>query len=109
MAAFSRLQLAAALLGWYAIIDFLSIAFFFYFSTEYDNDPDNPESFRSAKDSAIFSHLRRGKARINNINSISTDRLGASIYNDASSVNSGSAGANRKSLASVEAFRSIAD
>ncbi|KDR83757.1 hypothetical protein GALMADRAFT_236114 [Galerina marginata CBS 339.88] len=43
-AAFSRLQLAAALL-------------------EYDNDPDNPDApYRSAQDSAIFAHLRRNPA-----------------------------------------------
>ncbi|KAI9513342.1 hypothetical protein F5148DRAFT_1372628 [Russula earlei] len=41
MASFSRLQLAAALI-------------------EYENDPDDPEKpFRSAHESAIFSHLRR--------------------------------------------------
>ncbi|KLO10240.1 hypothetical protein SCHPADRAFT_999700 [Schizopora paradoxa] len=46
MAAFSRLQLAAALL-------------------EYDNDPDNPNApRRSAQDSAIFSPLRRANGYI---------------------------------------------
>ncbi|KAF8580585.1 hypothetical protein K439DRAFT_1662724 [Ramaria rubella] len=43
MSAFSRLQLAAALL-------------------EYDNDPDDPNPSRSAQDSAIFSHIRTRNA-----------------------------------------------
>ncbi|KZW04138.1 hypothetical protein EXIGLDRAFT_758439 [Exidia glandulosa HHB12029] len=44
---FSRLQLAAALIG----------------NAEYDNDPTKPESFKSAKESAIFSTARRPGAR----------------------------------------------
>ena len=58
MSSFSRLQLAAALIGPFIL------AYIFVspltFLTEYDNDPDDPEQpFRSAHESAIFAHLRR--------------------------------------------------
>ena len=49
--------------------------------------------------------MRKERPRVASVGS--TDRLGASVYNDASSINSGSAGANRKSLASVEAFKNL--
>jgi hypothetical protein len=63
MAAFSRLQLAAALL-------------------EYDNDPDSPSTGRSAHDSAIFAHLRRAAPRPP-ASRRSTDYLGVALPSDA--------------------------
>ncbi|EIN10747.1 hypothetical protein PUNSTDRAFT_85042 [Punctularia strigosozonata HHB-11173 SS5] len=59
MSAFSRLQLAAALI-------------------EYDNDPDNPGAGRSAHDSAIFAHLRRNAPRPTPSRR-STDYLGVAL------------------------------
>ena len=56
---FSRLQLAAALLGKSPNGERHSGANEF-FTSEYDNDPDDPTAeFTSAKESAIFAHLRR--------------------------------------------------
>ena len=58
MAPFSRLQLAAALIGSY--IPLSSFVSRLTFCIEYDNDPEDPEKpFRSAHESAIFAHLRR--------------------------------------------------
>ena len=58
MAPFSRLQLAAALIGSYIPLPFLIS--WLTFCIEYDNDPEDPEKpFRSAHESAIFAHLRR--------------------------------------------------
>ena len=58
MASFSRLQLAAALIG------SINLSYFNQLSDlpilEYDNDPSDPtKPFRSAHESAIFAHLRR--------------------------------------------------
>ncbi|KIK97859.1 hypothetical protein PAXRUDRAFT_750867 [Paxillus rubicundulus Ve08.2h10] len=79
-AAFSRLQLAAALI-------------------EYDNDPDNPDApYHSARESAIFSHLRRhdplSKPRR------STDYLGVQVPSEVESDP-----ANRRSRGSIGALR----
>ncbi|KAF8559123.1 hypothetical protein OG21DRAFT_1503580 [Imleria badia] len=79
-AAFSRLQLAAALL-------------------EYDNDPDNPDApYRSAHESAIFAHLRRHVPL--NKSRRSTDYLGVQVPSEV-----GSDPPNRRSRASIDALR----
>ncbi|KAG2367393.1 hypothetical protein BDR07DRAFT_1326932 [Suillus spraguei] len=76
-AAFSRLQLAAALL-------------------EYDNDPTNPHlPLVSAHDSAIFAHLRRGQPRK------STDYLGVSVPSEAGDSTPG----HRRSRSSIDGLR----
>ncbi|KAF9534343.1 hypothetical protein CPB83DRAFT_329993 [Crepidotus variabilis] len=60
-AAFSRLQLAAALI-------------------EYDNDPDDPDApHRSAKESAIFAHLRRNPAARPDVGRRKSDYLEISL------------------------------
>ncbi|KAF5322469.1 hypothetical protein D9619_001143 [Psilocybe cf. subviscida] len=60
-AAFSRLQLAAALL-------------------EYDNDPENPDApYKSAQESAIFAHLRRNPAARPEIASRKSDYLSVAL------------------------------
>ncbi|KAF8812450.1 hypothetical protein BYT27DRAFT_6420940 [Phlegmacium glaucopus] len=65
-AAFSRLQLAAALL-------------------EYDNDPDDPNApYRSAQDSAIFAHFLRNPAARPELHK--TDYLGVPVPSDAGSL-----------------------
>ncbi|KAG0709620.1 hypothetical protein DFH29DRAFT_885031 [Suillus ampliporus] len=74
-AAFSRLQLAAALL-------------------EYDNDPTNPDlPLVSAHDSAIFAHLRRTRK--------STDYLGVSVPSEAGDSTPG----QRRSRGSIDGLR----
>lgn len=76
-AAFSRLQLAAALL-------------------EYDNDPTNPNvPLVSAHDSAIFAHLRRGQSRK------STDYLGVSVPSETGDSTPG----HRRSRSSIDGLR----
>lgn len=75
-AAFSRLQLAAALL-------------------EYDNDPTNPDlPLVSAHDSAIFAHLRRDPRK-------STDYLGVSVPSEAGDSTPG----HRRSRSSIDGLR----
>ncbi|KAG1754025.1 uncharacterized protein EDB91DRAFT_1101240 [Suillus paluster] len=75
-AAFSRLQLAAALL-------------------EYDNDPTNPDlPLVSAHDSAIFAHLRREPRK-------STDYLGVSVPSEAGDSTPG----QRRSRGSIDGLR----
>ncbi|KAF8974763.1 hypothetical protein BDZ97DRAFT_1911915 [Flammula alnicola] len=67
-AAFSRLQLAAALL-------------------EYDNDPDNPDApYRSAQESAIFAHLRRNPAARPELAPRKSDYLGVSVPSETGSL-----------------------
>ncbi|EPQ59226.1 hypothetical protein GLOTRDRAFT_125535 [Gloeophyllum trabeum ATCC 11539] len=87
MTAFSRLQLAAALI-------------------EYDNDPSNPNApFRSAHDSAIFAHLRRNNAPRPGSRK-STDYLGVALPSEAGSVSGReSAMDNRRSRGSMDALR----
>ncbi|KAF9568915.1 hypothetical protein CPC08DRAFT_702032 [Agrocybe pediades] len=90
-AAFSRLQLAAALL-------------------EYDNDPDDPNApRRSAQDSAIFAHLRRNPAARPDLASRKSDLLGVSLPSDSESfAGRESALDNRRSRASkasIDALR----
>ncbi|KAI0036713.1 hypothetical protein K488DRAFT_40474 [Vararia minispora EC-137] len=64
MAAFSRLQLAAALI-------------------EYDNDISNPDApFRSAQESAIFSHMRQADTAVRTAARRSTDYLGVNLPSD---------------------------
>ncbi|KAF5370104.1 hypothetical protein D9758_001069 [Tetrapyrgos nigripes] len=66
--AFSRLQLAAALL-------------------EYDNDPSNPSlPYRSAQESAIFAHLRQNPARPPAAPRRSADYLGVSMPSETGSL-----------------------
>ena len=58
MASFSRLQLAAALIGPPSPVSPPSLLLTFL--VEYDNDPSDPtKPIRSAHESAIFAHLRR--------------------------------------------------
>ncbi|PFH52711.1 hypothetical protein AMATHDRAFT_73848 [Amanita thiersii Skay4041] len=82
-AAFSRLQLAAALL-------------------EYDNDPGNPDvPMRRAQDSAIFAHLRRNPAAPPQLSSRRSDYLGVSLPSETGSLGGReSALENRRSRAS---------
>lgn len=78
-AAFSRLQLAAALL-------------------EYDNDPTNPYlPLVSAHDSAIFAHLRRGAGQSRK----STDYLGVAVPSEAGDSTPG----HRRSRSSIDGLR----
>lgn len=78
-AAFSRLQLAAALL-------------------EYDNDPTNPYlPLVSAHDSAIFAHLRRGVGQSRK----STDYLGVFVPSEAGDSTPG----HRRSRSSIDGLR----
>ncbi|KAG1768221.1 hypothetical protein EDD22DRAFT_873430 [Suillus occidentalis] len=78
-AAFSRLQLAAALL-------------------EYDNDPTNPYlPLVSAHDSAIFAHLRRGVGQSRK----STDYLGVAVPSEAGDSTPG----HRRSRSSIDGLR----
>jgi len=91
MAAFSRIQLAAALL-------------------EYDNDVSNPAiTYRSAHESAIFSHLRRnGVPRPKVLSARSTDYLGVSLPSEGGSVSgreSAMSVGHRKSGSSIHALR----
>ncbi|KIM46201.1 hypothetical protein M413DRAFT_16921 [Hebeloma cylindrosporum] len=70
-AAFSRLQLAAALLA----------------TSEYDNDLENPDiPYRSAQDSAIFAHLRRNPAARPELPSRRSDYLGVSLPSESGSL-----------------------
>ncbi|TFK55690.1 hypothetical protein OE88DRAFT_1652114 [Heliocybe sulcata] len=91
MSAFSRLQLAAALI-------------------EYDNDASNPgATFRSAHDSAIFAHLRRANG-LRPAARKSTDYLGVALPSEAGSGSGGvreSAAfeSGRKSRASMDGLR----
>ncbi|KZT24520.1 hypothetical protein NEOLEDRAFT_1242452 [Neolentinus lepideus HHB14362 ss-1] len=91
MAAFSRLQLAAALI-------------------EYDNDPSNPDvPFRSAHDSAIFAHLRRASG-LQSAARKSTDYLGVALPSEAGSGSGGGRESTaldniRKSRASMDGLR----
>ncbi|KAF8639708.1 hypothetical protein AX17_000970 [Amanita inopinata Kibby_2008] len=82
-AAFSRLQLAAALL-------------------EYDNDPTDPTApVRRAQDSAIFAHFRRNPAAPPQMSSRRSDYLGVSLPSEAGSLGGReSALDNRRSRAS---------
>ncbi|KAF7793692.1 hypothetical protein EIP86_004808 [Pleurotus ostreatoroseus] len=91
MAAFSRLQLAKALI-------------------EYDNDPSNPNlTQKNADQSAIFAHMRRtlpSRQMAQSTASIarrSTDYLGVALPNDGGS--SDSISQHRKSQASIDALR----
>lgn len=78
-AAFSRLQLAAALI-------------------EYDNDPTNPYlPLVSAHDSAIFAHLRRGAGQSRK----STDYLGVTVPSEAGDSTPG----HRRSRSSIDGLR----
>ncbi|KDQ64487.1 hypothetical protein JAAARDRAFT_118289 [Jaapia argillacea MUCL 33604] len=88
MSAFSRLQLAAALL-------------------EYDNDPTNPDApHRSAHDSAIFAHLRRNAPRPAAMSRKSTDYLSVALPTDAGSVvGRESVAETRRSRQSLDALR----
>ncbi|KAN0097613.1 Hsp90 domain containing protein [Tylopilus felleus] len=77
--AFSRLQLAAALL-------------------EYDNDPDDPDApYRSAHESAVFAHLRRNLPL--NKSRRTTDYLGVQVPSEV-----GSDPANRRPRAPIDAL-----
>ncbi|KAF9009081.1 hypothetical protein BDQ17DRAFT_1349492 [Cyathus striatus] len=89
-AAFSRLQLAAALL-------------------EYDNDPDNPDApCRSAQDSAIFAHLRRNPAARPGITQRKSDYLGVSLPSETGSLGGReSAIGTRRSRASRASFDAL--
>jgi hypothetical protein len=108
VAAFSRLQLAAALIGTVLFADCRSWALY---PVEYDNDPTNPEApFRSAHDSAIFTHLRR-QPRFRPSSRKSVDYLGISLPSDAGSVGGRESilnvgvDADRRSQSSVDALR----
>ncbi|KAF8165359.1 hypothetical protein B0H34DRAFT_793756 [Crassisporium funariophilum] len=90
-AAFSRLQLAAALL-------------------EYDNDLEDPDApYRSAQDSAIFAHLRRNPAARPELASRKSDYLGVSIPSESGSVGGRESALNnrrsRGSRGSMDALR----
>lgn len=55
--------------------------------TEYDNDPDDPDApYRSAKDSAIFAHLRKNPAARPDGPSRRSDYLGVSIPSEMGSL-----------------------
>ncbi|THH32720.1 hypothetical protein EUX98_g1479 [Antrodiella citrinella] len=86
MAAFSRLQLAAALI-------------------EYDNDDQDPDAPRiSAQESAIFAHLRRNNPRPPKT-SRTSDYLGVDIPTEAGSEGGRDSEQDRKSRASSDALR----
>ncbi|KAF9451710.1 hypothetical protein P691DRAFT_723478 [Macrolepiota fuliginosa MF-IS2] len=87
-AAFSRLQLAAALL-------------------EYDNDPDNPDApRRSAQESAIFAHFRRNPAAPPQSAARQSDYLGVSLPSETGSLGGKeSAPGTRRSRGSIDALR----
>ncbi|KAF5364285.1 hypothetical protein D9756_000639 [Leucocoprinus leucothites] len=88
-AAFSRLQLAAALL-------------------EYDNDPDNPDApRRSAQDSAIFAHFRRHlPATAPRMTARQSDYLGVSLPSETGSLGGReSVPGTRRSRGSIDALR----
>ncbi|THH02786.1 hypothetical protein EW026_g176 [Hermanssonia centrifuga] len=88
MAAFSRLQLAKALI-------------------EYDNDNPDPDlPRRRAEESAIFAHLRRPPRQVVQAARRSTDYLGVTLPTDAGSINGGeSISQHRKSQQSIDALR----
>ncbi|TDL29385.1 hypothetical protein BD410DRAFT_779783 [Rickenella mellea] len=90
-APFSRLQLAAALL-------------------EYDNDPENPDvPYRSAQDSAIFSHMRRSAGRrgsgFDAASRRSTDYLGVTLPSEGGASPSLDPTGTRRSRASIDALQ----
>ncbi|KAJ3567506.1 hypothetical protein NP233_g6328 [Leucocoprinus birnbaumii] len=88
-AAFSRLQLAAALL-------------------EYDNDPDNPDApRRSAQESAIFAHFRRHlPTTAPQASARQSDYLGVSLPSETGSLNGReSVPGTRRSRGSIDALR----
>ncbi|KAL0949965.1 hypothetical protein HGRIS_009985 [Hohenbuehelia grisea] len=88
MAAFSRLQLAAALI-------------------EYDNDLSNPAApFRSAHDSAVFAHLRRAPGARPSMTQRRSDYLGVSMPSETGSAGGReSAMGTRRSRGSIDALR----
>jgi len=89
-AAFSRLQLAAALL-------------------EYDNDPDNPDApYVSAQNSAIFAHFRRNPAARPGLSSRKSDYLGVALPSETASLGGmDSVLDNRRSRASKASFDAL--
>ena len=100
-APFSRLQLAAALIG-EDVFTPNKILRALIPCPEYDNDPANPNvPFRSAEDSAIFAHLRRSGPRR------SKDYLGVTVPSEVESEpgqrrSRGSLGALRNPFESAE-------
>ncbi|TCD70818.1 hypothetical protein EIP91_001508 [Steccherinum ochraceum] len=86
MAAFSRLQLAAALI-------------------EYDNDDEDPDAPRvSAQESAIFAHLRRNNPR-GPIATRTSDYLGVALPTETGSDGGRDSEPDRRSRASADALR----
>ena len=108
MAAFSRVQLAAALLGIYICtkptpVDDNCL-------TEYDNDLQNPTApYRSAQESAIFLPLRRNATvQPQPVSRRSTDYLGVALPSEGGSVSDRElvlSKGHRKSGSSVHALR----
>jgi len=75
-AAFSRLQLAAALLGTFYLSLTYNVLSLSVYVAEYDNDPDDPHAPRRlAKESAIFAHLRENPAARPHLASRKSDYL----------------------------------
>ena len=103
--AFSRLQLAAALIGEYnsGIVPHFTNNL----SQEYDNDTNDPDvPKRSAHESAIFAHFRQNPAIYPNLGSRKSDYLGVSLPSEAcSTIGMDSNLAKRRSRSPLDALR----
>jgi len=103
-ASFSRLQLAAALLGELALSWLLLPA---HLVAEYDNDLDNPNTpRRHAQESAIFAHFRRNPAAASRNAPRQSDYLGVNLPSETGSLGGKeSALGTRRSRGSIDALR----